>query len=73
MTTSRMASRKLTEAEQHYAMIELEALGITWAREKFNFYLIGRSFEGETHHKSLISLLDGKDLSYLHQRVPSFN
>ena len=66
------ASRKLTEAEQNYAMIELEALGITWACEKFDFYLVGRSFEVETDHKPLISLLGEKDLSQLPLRVQRF-
>ena len=66
------ASRKLTEAETNYAMIELEALGITWACEKFDFYLVGRIFEVETDHKPLISLLGEKDLSQLPLRVQRF-
>jgi transposase InsO family protein len=66
------ASRKLTEAEQRYAMIEKESLAITWACEKFDYYLIGRSFEIETDHKPLISLLGEKDLSKLPLRVQRF-
>ena len=66
------ASRKLLPAEKNYAMIELEALGITWACEKFDFYLVGRKFEVETDHKPLISLLGEKDLSQLPLRVQRF-
>ena len=66
------ASRKLTDVETRYAMIELEALGITWACEKFDFYLVGRVFEVETDHKPLISLLGEKDLSQLPLRVQRF-
>ena len=66
------ASRKLTPTEQNYAMIELEALGITWACEKFDFYLVGRTFEVETDHRPLVSLLGEKDLSQLPIRVQRF-
>ena len=34
------ASRKMTEAETRYAMVEKEALALTWACEKFD-YLVG--------------------------------
>jgi hypothetical protein len=66
------ASRKLTATEGRYAMIEKEALGITWACEKFDFYLVGREFEVETDHKPLISLLGEKDLSQLPLRIQRF-
>ena len=66
------ASRKLLPAERNYAMIELEALGITLASEKFHFYLVSRKFEIETDHKPLISLLGEKHLSQLPLRVQRF-
>ena len=66
------ASRKLTEAEVRYAMVEKEALAITWACEKFDYYLVGRRFEIETDHRPLVSLLGEKDLSKLPTRVQRF-
>ena len=35
------ASRKMTDTEERYAMIEKEALALTWACEKFDYYLVG--------------------------------
>ena len=66
------ASRKLTEAETRYAMVEKEALAVTWACEKFDYYLVGREFEIETDHKPLVSILGEKDLSRLPLRVQRF-
>ena len=40
--------RKLTEAERKYAQLEKEALAITWACEKLDFYLVGTHFQVET-------------------------
>ncbi|KAF6026017.1 hypothetical protein EB796_015676 [Bugula neritina] len=66
------ASRKLSEAETRYAMIEKEALATTWACEKFDYYLVGRKFEVETDHKPLVPILGEKDLTSLPIRVQRF-
>ena len=66
------ASRKLTETERRYSMVEKEALAITWACEKFDFYIVGREFEIETDHKPLVAILGEKDLSRLPLRVQRF-
>jgi transposase InsO family protein len=66
------ASRTLTETEKRYAQIEKEALAVTWACQKFDFYLVGRRFEVETDHKPLVPLSGGKDLSELPLRVQRF-
>ena len=56
------ASRALTSTEQRYAQIEKEALGITWACERFKDFLIGKQFHIHTDHKPLIPLLSHKTL-----------
>ena len=66
------AFRKLGESETCYAMIEKEALAITWACEKFDYYLVRRKFDIETDHKPLMSLLGEKNLSELPVRVQRF-
>ncbi|XP_030846949.1 uncharacterized protein K02A2.6-like [Strongylocentrotus purpuratus] len=66
------ASRSLTETEQRYAVIEKEALAATWACEKFSDYVLGMSFNIETDHKPLVTLLNTKELSKLPPRVLRF-
>ena len=66
------ASRKMTEVETRYAMIEKESLAITWAIEKFEYYLLGRHFEVETDHKPLVTVLGDKDIASLPARVQRF-
>lgn len=66
------ASRSLTETESRYATIEKEALGTTWACERFHIYLIGKDFTLETDHKPLVPLLGSKDLDLLPARIQRF-
>ncbi|KXJ30128.1 Retrovirus-related Pol polyprotein from transposon opus [Exaiptasia diaphana] len=65
-------SRSMSSCEQRYAQIEKEALGVTWACERFSSYLIGKKFEVLTDHKPLVSLLGSKDLDTLPPRIQRF-
>lgn len=62
----------MSPTEQRYAQIEKEALGITWASERFADYLIGLKFHIETDHKPLVPLLSTKNLEDLPARVLRF-
>ena len=66
------ASRSLTNAEKNYAVIEKEALGITWACDRFSDYVFGLKFTVETDHKPLVPLLSTTDLSKLPTRILRF-
>ncbi len=66
------ASRALTQTEQRYAQVEKEALGLTWACERFKDFLIGKHFEMETDHKPLLSLLGAQALDALPPRIQRF-
>ena len=62
----------MTTTEQRYAQIEKEALGVTWACERFQDYLVGMRFHIETDHKPLVPLLSSKNLDELPIRIQRF-
>ena len=66
------ASRAMTETDTRYAQIEKEALGITWACEKFSTYILGKHTSIETDHKPLVPILSNKNLDNLPPRVLCF-
>ena len=52
------ASKSLTPCQKNYVAIELEALAVNWAVQKFHHYLYGKHFTLETDHKPLESILN---------------
>ncbi|KAJ8375234.1 hypothetical protein SKAU_G00058140 [Synaphobranchus kaupii] len=66
------AHRFLSPVEQRYAQVEKEALGLTWACERFKDFLIGLHFALETDHKPLVSLLGAQALETLPPRIQRF-
>ena len=65
-------SRTLTPTKQCYAQIEKEALGVTWACERFRHFLLGKKFHVHTDHKPLVALLSHKQLDELTVRIQRF-
>ena len=53
--------------------MEQEALGLTWACERFCNFLIGKHFQLETYHKPLWSLLGSQAVDALHSRIQQFH
>ncbi|KAJ1095977.1 hypothetical protein NDU88_001126 [Pleurodeles waltl] len=63
------ASRSLKEAEQHYSVIEREALACMWAVKHFKFYLWGLPFVVRTDHKPLVQIFSPKKNEELTPRI----
>jgi transposase InsO family protein len=58
------ASRKLSDAEQNYDIVEKEALAIFWSIvSKFRWLLLGRQFQIWTDHKPLVFLFSTTKVS----------
>ena len=51
------ASKSLTAAQQNYVAIELEALAVSWAVQKFHHYLYETSFTLQSDQKPLQAIL----------------
>lgn len=62
-------SRRLSNTESRYATIEKEALGITWACNKFEEYILGKKFTIRTDHKPLVSIFGQKSLHEMSPRL----
>ena len=54
------ANRSLTDVEKRYSQTEKEALGLVWACERFQSYLIGIKFELITDHEPLLKIYGPK-------------
>jgi len=63
----------MTPTEQRYALIEKEALAVTWAIEKFRNYLIGLSFHIQTDHNPWCHCSPQKGLDELPIRIQRFH
>lgn len=63
------ASRTLQLHERHYAPIEMEAMALVWALEKFQGFVIGIPVTLQTDHKPLLQVLQTKNLDTLTPRL----
>ena len=61
------ASKSLTTAQQNYVAVELEALAVSWAVQKFHHYLYGTSFMLQTDQKPLQAILSKSLVRLLHR------
>ena len=66
------ASRSLSDTEKRYAYIEKESLGVVWALERFNYYIVGAPIYVETDHKPLITILGSKEIEKVPIRIQRY-
>ena len=52
------ASRKLSDTESRYSQTEQKALGVVWATEHFDHYLLGAEFKVITEYKPLEGIMN---------------
>ena len=57
------ASKKFSEAEKRYPVIEQEAAGIMFAVDRWRHFLLGKKFRLETDHRPLVWLRTKRDCS----------
>ena len=62
------ASRTLSDVESRYSQVELEALAVVWACERFHLYLIGSQFDIVTDNKA-VQLIYGNERSQPKARI----
>jgi len=53
-------SRALIEVEQRYSPIERESLGLCFAMEEFQYYVVGSQFTAWTDHEPLIPIYNNR-------------
>ncbi|XP_037565514.1 uncharacterized protein LOC119445269 [Dermacentor silvarum] len=63
------ASRSMTETKQRYSPTGKEALATTWALRRFDEFVRGITFDVETDHLPLVSLLGKMELDMLPPRI----
>ena len=66
------ASTSMSETERRYAQIEKEDLAVIWARKEFTDYVLGQKFMIRSDHKTLIPLLNAKQLDSIPLRILRF-
>ena len=66
------ASRTLTQAEKNYAVIEREALAISFAVQKWKTFLWGTEFQIHTDHRPLVSIFNSRDTLRVNLRISRF-
>lgn len=65
-------SRSVSPTEQRYAQVAKEALGLTWACERFRDFLLGKHFILVIDHEPLLSLLGAQALDLLPPRIQRY-